>query len=210
MKTSSSPARITRFLGAAALTGSLLAALTGCGVEDSADAAEPAASPASASASASAEPTAEANDELWGYFVRAVDGDTVEIELMDGQGDPTGEPNLEVSLLGVKAPDASACGGPEAAAYLESRILPGEAMTVTYDGNLKDAVDEDGNPLAYVTVGAGIVMEINALMVAEGYAAARHAGDGPAPENFPEYENSQKSAQESNKGLWAACGGVES
>lgn len=203
MNTSPSPARITRFLGAAAVAGSLLAALTGCAGDDPADAAAPATS------SAPAEQASESNDELWTSFVSVVDGDTIEVRPTDGKGNPTGEPNLAISMLGVKAPDASACGGPEAIAFLESRFLPGESVTVTYDSTLKDAVDEDGNPLAYLVTGAAITQDMGRIMITNGNAVAWHAEDEPAPERFARYEAEQKSATEAGKGLWGACGGME-
>lgn len=204
MNTSPSPARITRFLGTAVLAGSLFAALTGCAGEDTADAAAPATS------SAPATQAPEDKDDLWANYVRVVDGDTIEVQPVDGKGKPTGEPNLEISLLGLKAPEASACGGPESIAYLESELLPEEPLTISFDPALSGAVDQDGNQLAYISKGAGIVWDIGDLVIGEGHAGAWHAEDGPAPEKSAAYEKAQQSASEAGKGLWGACGGLES
>ncbi|HEX9228809.1 MAG TPA: hypothetical protein VF885_19585, partial [Arthrobacter sp.] len=102
----------------AALAVLAVLALTGCAAEAVKDGAPVAAAAATSSATAIQAPAQP--ESLRGKLVRVITGDTVELlPVSDKNGQPTGEPNVTVHILGIKAPAADACGGPEAAAELK-------------------------------------------------------------------------------------------
>lgn len=57
-------------------------------------------------------------------------------------------------MLGADAPSGDEWGVAETAARLDGLMRPDESVDVTYDAELKDPVDEDGDTLAYVITGA--------------------------------------------------------
>lgn len=191
----------TRPLGiisAVALSGLLLAGLTGCASDES---------PATA-ATASQEPAADVREPMRAAFVGVIDGHTIEVQPQNENGAPNGEPNVTVRLLGVAAPVGDDCGAAEATDYLERTLLPGEPLDITYDPSLKDPEDADGNTWAYAVDVAGGGKDTSWFLVMEGYAAAWHPEGQPEPERLEEYKTEEQTAASNGKGLWKTCGGV--
>jgi endonuclease YncB( thermonuclease family) len=196
------PARTTKFIGVGVLSMSLLAAATGCAAGGAKDGAP--AAPASAASTPSATPSAEAKKILETQFVRAIDGDTIEVQPVT-KGQPNGEPNIKVHMLGVNAPEATACGGAESIANLERLFRPSEFVHVTYEPTLSEGVDKDGNTLAYVITGAGVTQDIGNRMVREGFATASYPEGETAPKRFKNYEEMGQIAVDQKLGIWASC-----
>lgn len=190
---------------AAALLAGLALTLAGCAGNTVASAPAPTGDRGGpVPVSATATPTAEAKKTLKTQFVRVVDGDTIEVRPVT-KGMPNGEPSFKVHMLGVSAPDATACGGAESIAGLQSLFRNRELVEVTYEPTLGESLDEDGNTLAYVIIGAGVTQDIGLRMVREGFAAAAYPEAETAPDRFEMYASSGKTAMERNKGIWASC-----
>jgi endonuclease YncB( thermonuclease family) len=198
------PARTRKFIGVGILAASLLSAATGCAAGDSKDAA--AAAPATTASSAAATSGAEAKKPVRTQLINVIDADTIEVQpVSEKNGQPTGEPSFKVRMLGVTAPDASACGGAEALVHLKSLLRPNEFVKLTYEPTLNDATDKDGNSLAYVATGAGVTQDIGYRMVQEGFAAAVYPEGKTVPTGFAEYATVGKGAVDQKIGIWASC-----
>lgn len=187
----------------AALAG-LSLALTGCAAETAKDSAPAPSAPVSTTATASSAPSAEAKKPLYTNFVRVIDGDTIEVQPVT-KGQPNGEPNVKVHMLGVTAPEATACGGAESIANLKSLFRPNEPVAVTYEPTLDNATDKDGNTLAYVITGAGVTQDIGLRTVNEGNATASYPEGETIPTRFKQYASSGKIAVDRKTGIWASC-----
>ncbi|MCB5280570.1 thermonuclease family protein [Arthrobacter sp. ES1] len=197
------PARTAKFIGVGVLAVSLLAVTTGCSAGDTKEAA-----PAASTTTAAATPSAQARKPLNTQFVRVIDGDTIEVQPVKAGQQPTGEPNIKVHMLGITAPDASACGGAESIAYLTDLFRPNEPVAVTYEPTLADAVDKDGNTLAYVITGSGVTQDIGLRMVDTGNAAASYPEGKTAPKRFEQYASLGTIAVDQKTGIWASCPAV--
>lgn len=190
---------IRKIIGAGLLAVSL-AALTGC----AGDATEAAPAPA---ASAPAIQTPEPREDLLVRLVQVVDGDTIEVEpISTDDGQPNGEPALTVHMLGVAAPEGTACGSAESTATLGTLIRPKEPITVSYEPSLAAENDADGHAWGYVSTGSGVSQDIGFRMVNEGYALASYPEGEIAAERFEAYEKAAKSAAEQGLGNWTTCG----
>lgn len=121
----------------------------------------------------------------------AIDGDTIEIE--------GGE---RVRLLGIDTPEHGECYFAESTEYTRRYVVGKRVRLVS------DATDRDkyGRLLRHVFVDeAGEDRHVNALLVAEGYAAVL-----PIPPDRlyrEEFESLETVAKENNLGKWGACGG---
>jgi endonuclease YncB( thermonuclease family) len=198
------PARTRKFIGVGVLAVSLLAVSTGCSAGDTKEAAP--AAPLSTEATASATPSAEAKKTLRTRFVRVIDGDTIEVQpVSEKNGQPTGEPSFKVHMLGVTAPEATACGGAESIANLQSLFRPNEPVAVKYEPTLNKDADEDGNTLAYVITGTGVTQDTGYRMVQEGFATASYPEDQTAPKNYSQYTETSKITVDQKRGIWASC-----
>ena len=189
-----------KFIGVTILAGSLLAGLAGCGSGEAKDAG-PTASPSTSTttAEASAEPEAK---EFPARFVRAVDGDTAEVQpVSEKTGDPEGEP-VTVRLLGIDAPEMDQCGGPEAKAEFERIISPDAAVVVRYDEKA-DRKDQHDRTLAYMYFGPS---DLGTRLVSAGFAGAWYPSGEPEPKAFATYKTSADAAKAQGKASWAACG----
>lgn len=142
---------------------------------------------------------------------RAVDGDTIEVEVKSrvegpGAGAALAGESYDVRLLGIDTPESVSprepveCFGREAAAAAAA-LLEGATVKLVKDVEERDGFDR---LLRYVYLGAELA---NARLVANGYANAytyppnvRHA------ELFVALE---RGARESGRGLWSpsACSG---
>jgi micrococcal nuclease len=128
------------------------------------------------------------------------DGDTIRV---------SGCPESSVRLLLVDAPEVAhpargtqpaadaECFGPEAAAYLASRLAPGTAVRL--ERGVLDA-DQFGRALRYAWIGDEL---INETLIREGYAVRyRAAEDRTHLARIMAAEDAAKSAR---RGLWAGC-----
>jgi endonuclease YncB( thermonuclease family) len=209
----------------AALLGlSMALALTGCaastvGAQNGAPAG--AGSPSSASPS----PSAQKPESLRGKLVRVITGDTLELTpVSDKNGEPTGEPNVTVHILGIKAPALDACGGPAAAAELKRIINPAGFFRVEYDAQ-SGRVDSKGNTQGYLYSGdgSGVSMVVGPNMIKNGYAIAWYDNatenrsveltkTAQVQKDFDVKTNSAatKNAQARKYGIWATCPATDS
>jgi micrococcal nuclease len=143
--------------------------------------------------------------------LRAVDGDTIEVEVTarvegPGAGDAAVGETLAVRLLGIDTPESVSprepveCYGREAAAATAA-LLEGATVKLVKDVEERDGFDR---LLRYVYVGAELA---NARLVANGYA---HSYAYPPNIRHSElFVQLESAARENDRGLWAAetCNG---
>ncbi|MGY1665925.1 thermonuclease family protein [Geodermatophilus sp. SYSU D00696] len=138
----------------------------------------------------------------WGDSVEAtvvdvVDGDTIDV-LYDGA-------QHRVRLLNIDTPESVdpdqpvQCMGPEATAYLESRLPPGTSVRLEYDVEREDGY---GRELAGVFLGGRLM---NADIAREGYAVPIAVGDNVR--FLDVVRTAHAEAQQYGRGLYA--GGIE-
>lgn len=199
MNTQSARTRTAKLIGSTVLVGSLFAALTGCGSND--DGVAPETAPET---SAAAEPASSEPEAVRVQLVRVVDGDTIEVQPLDDQGQPNGEPNMTVRMLGIDAPESDACGGAAATENLERIVLDGEPLDLKYDEK-SDRTDQYDRTLAYVYSVSMGSSDLGGRQVREGYAAAWYPESEPAPKNFEEYEKLAQISMDQKKGVFAEC-----
>ncbi|HEX2293728.1 MAG TPA: thermonuclease family protein [Actinomycetota bacterium] len=138
---------------------------------------------------------------------RAVDGDTIEVEVTGrvegpGAGEATVGESYVVRMLGIDTPESVSprepveCFGREASAAT-SALLDGKTVRLVKDVEERDGFDR---LLRYVYVGAELA---NARLVVNGYAHAytyppnvRHAGL---------LVELQRQARDGGRGLWSGC-----
>jgi hypothetical protein len=115
-------------------------------------------------------------------------------------------------LIGIDAPELrnkdglQECYAAEAASRVRE-LLP-KKTTVYLESEHKDR-DQKGNLLRYVWVpgeGTSKAYLLNTKLVRDGFAGFRHMGGYRRYDD--RLEEAQKLAQERNRGLWRACGGV--
>lgn len=184
-----------KFLGTTVLVGTLFATLTGCTSEDTV--AEPAATVDNGTPAAG-EPASESREEFEAQFVRAVDGDTIEVTRADT------EESVTIRLLGIDAPEADACGGPESTAFLADFVAAGDTLVIEYDAEA-DTEDQYERTLAYASTFGATTADLGSHMVREGYAAAWFPQGEPTPEKFDAYDELATTAMDQESGLWAEC-----
>jgi len=120
---------------------------------------------------------------------RVIDGDTV--ELKDGRS---------VRLIGVDAPERTACGGllsslaEEATTYLEGKCL-GQSVRLEYD---QDTIDTYGRTLAYLYLDDGTLINAEIIRNGYGYADSLHEYEKRA-----EFSEIETTARQSQLGLWS-------
>jgi hypothetical protein len=134
-------------------------------------------------------------------------------------GQPTGEPNVTVHILGTKAPTLNACGGPESVAELKRIIDTGGIFRVEYDPQ-SGRVDSKGRTQGYLYSGdgSGIPMVVGPHTIDNGYAVAWYDGatenrsteltkTAQAQKDYAVRTNdeSTKIAQSRKYGIWATC-----
>lgn len=189
-----SPAKL---ITTAALAGALLAGLTACASDPNTEAA-PAPPTDIETTVAPEEP-----ESFRGTFVRALDGSTIEVQPVSFEnGQPTGEPNRTVRILGMQAPEAPECGAESAMEYFLHLFRPDEYLVMDMEPALKDHTDEDGNTIAYVTRGAGVTESIGVRMVQSGFAYAWYPEGEEPPASFEDYEIHEATERANRGGIW--------
>ena len=120
--------------------------------------------------------------------LEVVDGATLVVDR--GEGAET------VRMIGVVAPGARDCFGPEATIWLAQRLISG-TVTLQGDDTVPDR-DGRGRLLAHVWVG-------ERLISAEAAASGLVATDGTAHRHAGEVEAAEALARDVGAGLWGAC-----
>lgn len=132
------------------------------------------------------------------YVSRVVDGDTIEVDL-DGA-------TTDVRLIGFDTPETVhpsepvECFGRAASAYTTD-ALEGRTVTLEFDIERYDHYDR---MLAYVWVDGDL---FNEQILNDGYAAV--STYPPNVKYVDRFLVAQREARESDRGLWARCGGVD-
>jgi micrococcal nuclease len=134
------------------------------------------------------------NDKIF-TVVKAVDGDTIDINIPDGEYKHT-----RIRLWGVDTPETKKPNtpimyfGPEASEFTKELVL-GKAVTIYLDE--KQTRDKYDRLLAYVQLGDG--RYLNEVLLSEGYAYAdlrfKHGF-------YNKYKQLEASARRGKKGLW--------
>jgi micrococcal nuclease len=129
-----------------------------------------------------------------GLVVRAIDGDTLEVEI-DGRRE-------DVRLIGVDTPETVKpgtpvqCFGPRASAFAH-RLLDGHRVRIEPGVEQRDVY---GRLLAYVRLGRRWV---NAMLLRRGLA--RTLTIPPNDERAPFFHEQELRAARAGRGLWGAC-----
>ncbi len=128
--------------------------------------------------------------------VKAVDGDTIDINIPDGRYEHT-----RIRLLGVDTPETKKPNtpvmfyGPEASSFTKEKTL-GKKITVIMDTH-SNPRDKYGRLLAHIQLGDGAIL--NEELISNGFAYA----DTRFPQSFnKEYAALEKQAIKSKAGLW--------
>jgi micrococcal nuclease len=141
----------------------------------------------------------DASERLSGRVVRAVDGDTLEVRLDDGEVET-------VRVIGVDTPETVKpdtpvqCFGPRASAF-EHRTAEGRRVRLLVGVEPRDAY---GRLLAYVWIlgpRRPRFLEVELLRRGLARTLTFHPNDRFAPR----FENLERTAAERGKGLWNAC-----
>ena len=145
----------------------------------------------------------DASGRLSGRVVRAVDGDTLEVRLDDGEIET-------VRVIGVDTPETVKpdtpvqCFGPQASRF-EHRMVEGRRVRLLTGVEPRDFY---GRLLAYVWVEGppqrdpgGRFLEVELLRRGLARTLTFHPNDRFAPR----FENLERTAAKRGKGLWNAC-----
>jgi micrococcal nuclease len=129
--------------------------------------------------------------------IRAVDGDTLDVELQGSK--------VRVRLLGIDTPETVdetrpvQCYGPEASARLAQLLPAGTAVRLERD---REARDRFGRLLVYLyRVEDGLF--VNAALIEGGYATTLSIA--PNTLRAREFEVMRQQSQREHRGLWGAC-----
>jgi micrococcal nuclease len=128
------------------------------------------------------------------HVIRAVDGDTIEVEIRGAEDD--------VRYIGVDTPETVKpgtpvqCYGPEASEF-NHELVDGRDVELVFDHERRDVY---GRLLAYVYVGGRLV---NAELLERGLA--RTLEIEPNTTMAPRFARLQSDAAAAGRGLWSAC-----
>ena len=132
--------------------------------------------------------------------LRVVDGDTVEVSYRGG---------TSIRIIGIDTPETvdpntpDECGGPAASA-LASQLLSGRQVRLVFDKS-QGRTDYYDRTLAYLDIpGRG---DYGQAMIEQG-SAAEYTYD-TAYDRQAEYIAAESRAQTQDRGVWGACGGVD-
>jgi micrococcal nuclease len=145
-------------------------------------------------------PTGAAPSSSKTTVVRAVDGDTIRVEV--------GGKERSVRLIGIDTPETHKpgvgveCGGPEAAASMAELAPAGAVARLTYDSS-QDRVDRYGRLLAYVSV-RGRSLQLEQLYA--GNAMVYVYGGHPF-KRVDAFRRAEGVARDARRGVWGHCSG---
>jgi micrococcal nuclease len=145
-------------------------------------------------------------DAVRAELVDVVDGDTFDVDLLDGSR----RSEERVRLIGIDTPETSyafgnepECYGPEAARRTESLLVAADEIWLSEDVDPEDRYGRLLRYVWYVSPVDGEVHFLNRELVAEGYALAKTYR--PNTEYQRELEDAQEVAIREGRGLWLAC-----
>lgn len=155
----------------------------------------------SAAAAPDAASTPTVAEALHAQIAYAVDGDTLRVELADG--------NLAyVRLVGIDTPEdvrpgyPTECGSRAAASSMESLAPEGASVTLRPD-SVADASDRYGRLLAHAFVNA---RQLEIAQLGRGWAEV-YRYDGQHFDGLPRFEAAELSARRRGRGVWKSCDG---
>jgi endonuclease YncB( thermonuclease family) len=134
-----------------------------------------------------------------GRVVRAVDGDTLRVDL--------GRRTRDVRLIGIDTPETVRpgtpvqCGGPEASASMH-RLADGRRVTLISDPT-QDRVDRYGRLLAYAIRGD---MNLGKVQLRRGWAKLYIYNHHPFLK-VKSFRHAEHRAERSDRGVWKECRG---
>lgn len=127
---------------------------------------------------------------------RVIDGDTIEVRLLDGRA-------KRIRYIGMDTPELFGkpeCFGKEAFQYNRS-LVEGKTVWLEYDVQKKDKY---GQALAYVYLDPEGSSMVNAILVVQGFASV--ATYPPNVKNVDLFVRFQRIARQGSRGLWSKCG----
>jgi micrococcal nuclease len=136
-----------------------------------------------------------------GHIDYAVDGDTLRVELADGE-------LVYVRLVGIDTPEdvkpgtPLECGSKAAAASMRG-LAPEGAEVILRPDSVADEYDRYGRLLAHAFVG-GRPLEL--VQLRRGWAEV-YRYDGQHFDGLARFEAVQTSARRTGRGVWGRCGG---
>lgn len=133
-----------------------------------------------------------------GRIVKVVDGDTVDVRLVDGK-------ERRVRLIGIDTPEVHGvvqCGGPRASRSLKKLLPVGTRVRLVSDPT-QDRRDRYGRLLRYV-IKVSTSRDINKAQVFRGWASVYVYDDNPF-ERVGQYRRAQRQAKTNLRGIWGLC-----
>ncbi len=123
------------------------------------------------------------------------DGDTAEVRDADGFEE-------SVRFLNIDTPEVGECWSSEATDAAESMLPEGQAVWLTWDGELRDGF---GRLLCHLFVGEAPSEEdwVNLALVREGHAEALIFDENDTFRE--EFEDAEAEARDAGLGRWGAC-----
>jgi endonuclease YncB( thermonuclease family) len=136
-----------------------------------------------------------------GHIDYAVDGDTLRVELADGE-------LVYVRLVGIDTPEdvepgtPVECGSKAAAASMRG-LAPEGAEVLLRPDSVADEYDRYGRLLAHAFIG-GLQLEV--IQLRRGWAEV-YRYDGQRFDGRTIFDAAQASARHADRGIWGRCGG---
>jgi endonuclease YncB( thermonuclease family) len=133
-----------------------------------------------------------------GRIVKVVDGDTVDVRLVDGR-------ERRVRLIGIDTPEVHGvvqCGGPRASRSLK-RLLPLGTRVRLVSDPTQDLRDRYGRLLRYV-IKVSTSRDVNEAQVFRGWASVYVYDNNPF-RRIAQYRRAQRQAKTNLRGIWGLC-----
>ena len=140
--------------------------------------------------------TNQASEPFQATVVSVVDGDTVDVLLVDGRSE-------RVRILGIDTPEHGECGNSEATQALTALLSDQEVQLV--DDPFSDDKDRFGRILAYVEVEG---TDAGLSQIEAGMAAAWWPSSANPPVRGVSYLAAERSARHGLIGSWGSCGTI--
>lgn len=133
-----------------------------------------------------------------GRIVKVVDGDTIDVRLVDGR-------ERRVRLIGIDTPEVRGvvqCGGPRASRSLKKLLPVGTRVRLVSD-QTQDRRDRYGRLLRYV-IKISTSRDINKVQILRGWASVYVYDDNPF-QRVGQYRRAQRQAKTNLRGIWGLC-----